>query len=352
MGFRKRNFTFADVEVEETRKSEKTLLDKIEKLVNWREIDRFLKKRYTVGKKRKGEQAYSPLTMFKVLIIQNLYNLSDPGTEENLRDRISFLRFCGFSLSEETPDHSTICRFRKRLLEIGILEELFEMINAQLEQKGFLVRTGTIIDASLVKSSRRPKKQIESSAVREDREEKREDTSTDESKPTSEEMISYSDDKDARWVAKGKELVYGYKMNVASDGEGKFIVAAVATPANVHDIQSFRVLVEKARVEEGGFVLADKGYASKENDILLRQKGYKNGIMKKAKRNHPLSEKEKKMNKAISAVRYCIEQIFGHLKRHLGFSRLRYVGGAKAQMELHLKAIAYNLKMGSLALES
>ncbi|NPV39490.1 hypothetical protein BREVNS_1416 [Brevinematales bacterium NS] len=336
---------FSDYEIELKRKPKKSILDKINQLIDWYEIEKILSHSYKAGKSPKGEKAYPPLIMFKVLILQHLYNLSDEQAEESLRDRLSFLRFCGFHVSDEIPDYTTICRFRNRLLKLDLYQVLFDEFNKQLEEKGLIVKKGTLIDATVIKSSRRPKKTVDARILPEDRKEE----DQQEGKENSSE-IRYSDDKDARYLKKGNQVFYGYKSHVAVDGQGRFIIGGHMTPANVPDMKEMGKLLKNLKLREGSFVVADKGYAWAENVKLVRQQGFVNFIMKKAARNRPLTEKEKKQNKAISTLRYRIEQVFGHLKKHMGFERVRYVGLEKAQIEFQLKAMAYNLKMAALML--
>jgi IS5 family transposase len=123
--------SFADYFVEQ-RKHFNVFLDKIDQFINFKEMEKLLKKKYKKIASADGRPAYPPLPMFKSLLLQRWYGLSDPGLEEALNDRISFIRFSGFSLVSSLPDHSTICRFRNALLELNLYEKLFEEINSHL----------------------------------------------------------------------------------------------------------------------------------------------------------------------------------------------------------------------------
>ena len=116
---------FADYLIEQ-RKHSNAFLDKIDQFIDWKNIEKQLKKKYRKTMSADGRPAYPCLPMFKLLLLQRWYGLSDPGLEETLSDRISFIRFGGFSLNSSLPDHSTICRFRNTLLELGLYEKLFE----------------------------------------------------------------------------------------------------------------------------------------------------------------------------------------------------------------------------------
>ncbi len=155
------------------------------------------KQKYKKQASADGRPAYPALPMFKLLLLQRWYNLSDPGMEEALNNRISFIRFSGFPLMSSLPDHSTICRFRNALLELNIYNRLFEEIGRQLEKKEIIVKetSGAIVDATIIESSRRPRKVMD--IMPEDRKENKGETSSS--------SIAYSDNTDANWIRKGKK---------------------------------------------------------------------------------------------------------------------------------------------------
>jgi len=330
---------FADYIIEQ-RGHANTFLDRIDALIDWKRIDRVLGKHYRKTAGADGRPAYPALPMFKLLLLQRWYGLSDPGLEEAVKDRISFIRFSGFSMSSALPDHSTICRFRNALLEHNLFERLFEEINRQLEERGILVKesNGAILDATIVESSRRPRKVIE--VMAEDRQEVTH-------KPPSP-VISYSDDPDATWVKKGKKPYYGYKAHIAVDTGNGFILGGHVTPAHVADTTEFDRLLTEANLSPDAPVLADKGYSSMKNRTTLKERSYIDGIMHKAARGKPLTFVQRLMNRLISSVRYRVEQGIGTLKRGYGFSRMRYTGLTKGNMEFILTAITFNLKKAAL----
>lgn len=318
-------------------------LDKIDALIDWKDIEKVLNKKYRKVASADGRPAYPALPMFKLLLLQRWYGLSDPGLEEAINDRISFIRFSGFSVSSTLPDYSTICRFRNALLELNLFEKLFQEINGQLERKGILVRqsNGAILDATIIESSRRPRKVIE--VMPEDREEESEVPSH---------VVTYSDDPDAAWVRKGKKPYYGYKAHVAVDRKEGFILGGHITPAHVADITQFEKLLDESHLTGDVPVFADKGYSSIKNRATLEERSHIDGIMHKAARGKPLTLIQRLMNRLISSVRYRVEQGIGTLKRGYGLSRMRYVGLSKGNMELMLTAMAFNLKKAVLMVET
>ena len=329
---------FADYFIEQ-RGHTNTFLDRIDVFIDWKKIERVLGKHYRKTASADGRPAYPALPMFKLLLLQRWYGLSDPGLEEAVNDRISFIRFSGFSVSSTLPDHSTICRFRNALLELNLFERLFEEINRQLEEQGILVREskGAIVDATIIESSRRPRKVIE--IMPEDRREDTEEISS---------IITYSDDPDATWIKKGKKPYYGYKVHIAVDTQDGFILGGHVTPAHVADTSEFEKLLGEANLAPDSLVFADKGYSSMKNRATLEERNYIDGIMHKAVRGKPLTFVQRLTNRLISSVRYRVEQGIGTLKRGYGFSRMRYTGLKKGNMEFILTAITFNLKKAVL----
>ena len=342
--FETRRGGFADMAVA-SRKQPKTFLDDVNRIVDWKPIESFLKKKLRRHKDAVGNPAYPPLGMFKILLLQRWHDLSDHKAAEAMADRISFCRFAGFSLDHESPDASTICRFRNHLQERGLLDKMFNMINQQLEAQGILVRTGSSVDATLIPSARQPRKKQE--VILDELDDQNDDD--DDDRPTGYSVeTSYSDDTDARWTKKGKKYCYGYKGHIAVDGEHGFILAGHATPANRPDCKEFMDVVKHSGLEKGAPVLADKGYSSADNRSDLEEAGYFDLIMYKAARGRPLSEAELRVNKAISRPRGSVERAFGSMKKHYGLARARYLGLAKMNMQLMLSAMAFNLKKAAI----
>ncbi len=334
MPTKKIEMSFADYELQRKRKTRTdNFLDEVNEMMDWVSINNIIFRNYKRTSDATGNPSYPPLKMFKVLLLQTWYDLSDPMTEEALLDRLSFQRFTGFSSSDDIPDHSTICRFRNELMKTGLYEKLFREINRQLDKRELIVKKGVIIDATVIESARRPRKTVETAP--EDR--KEEETEPDVN-------IEYSDDSDAKWISKGGKAVYGYKAHVMVDSKDGFVLGGVVTPANETDMKNMEAVIQESKIRPGTKVHADKGYASRENRKIIRHRKLVNGIMKKGVRNHPLNEKEKIWNKKISQVRYKVERTFGTLKRLYGFNRMRYLSLKKGLMEFYLKAMAFNLK--------
>jgi transposase, IS5 family len=133
-------------------------LDGIHQLIDWKLIEQQMS---GVHAKKQGEQAWPPLLMFKALLLQSWYGLSDPGLEKQLARDLMFRRFINLGLSEGVPDHSTIWRFRNTLTKQGLLDTLLAEVNRQLSAKGLYIKAGevSIVDATVIEAKQsRPRK--------------------------------------------------------------------------------------------------------------------------------------------------------------------------------------------------
>lgn len=328
-------------------------LTKVDELINWKPIAGRLHQVYRTGFRVDGRPAWDALVMFKVILIQKWYNLSDPSMEESLLYDIRFIRFAGLSIDSGVPDHSTIWRFRQRLREKGLDEVLLDKINRQLERKEVLVKSGAVTDATLIESSRRPRKQciIETEQAEGGSDvDSVEDDGVANYMPTESKVI-YSDDPDADWKVRGKSYTYGYAGHITTDADSGIVLAAEMTPASFSESKMFEGLIDKADLPEGSRVFADKGYSGEPNQKVIRRRRLKNGIMYKAARGRPLKRREREFNRRVAKIRYVVERTFGNLKLHHGQRRARYVGLGRAEFDLRMACIAYNLKraVGMLA---
>lgn len=297
-------------------------LERIAELIDWRPVEALVRQVRPGGT---GRPPYRALAMVKALLLQQWYGLSDPGLEEALLDRVSFRRFCGLSLEERTPDETTLCRFRLSLAEAGLGEALFAEVTRQLDAAGFMVKSGTLIDASLVEAAvRRP---------------------PDGSSPKGEESRS-AHDPDANWTrtGKGRHLFFGYKVHLGVDEGSGLIRSRCLTPAKVYESEVADALVlgdEKA-------VYADKAYEKKARRAALKARGIKDRIQHRRTRAQPkLPHWQAVRNKLIGRIRSGVERSFAELKRGYGMGRMRYRGLIANALHLDLVAIAYNLRRAS-----
>ena len=150
--------TFADSICEfRTRKIKKTFFHQINTLMDWSEMDKIIDKHYKKGNTAVGKPSYSGLLLFKMCLLQTWYGLSDYEIEDRINDSISFSYFCGLNIDEVAPDHSTLSRFRTAMIKSGAYPLLFKEINRQLDAHQIIVKTGAMVDASVVDTPLKPK---------------------------------------------------------------------------------------------------------------------------------------------------------------------------------------------------
>lgn len=286
-------------------------LDRLDGLVKWYRFEKLVRDLRDAGP---GRGAWPPLAMVKALLLASLYGLSDRELEEAIGDRLSFRRFVGLSLEAGVPDHASLCRFRNLLVSEGLLEKLFAELDRQLAAAGVLLKRGTMLDATVIEAvSARP---------------------TD-TRP--------SPDPDARFTRRqGKPgSRFGYKAHVAVDEGSGLIRAVITTPANVNDTVPADQLI---RGDEQR-VWADAAYDTHARRARLKAGGIKARIMRRPNKHHPeLPPRLKRYNQLIARRRAAVETTFATLKNRMRLTRIRYRGHLKAQAQVLLAAIAFNLR--------
>jgi transposase, IS5 family len=296
-------------------------LERILEVLDWWPFEVLLRPLATGG--GPGRPSYPVLAMFKAMLLAQWYQLSDPALEEALADRISFRRFCGFALDAMTPDETTLCRFRHALAAAGLGEALMAELDRQLGCRGFLVKEGTMIDATL----------IEAQAARP------QDNHVNDAPPT--EGGEARIDPDAAFTKKNGKTVYGYKAHVAVDRGSGLIRRARLTPANVNDTQEADALI----MGDERAIYADMAYATHARRAALKARGIRDRIMHRPNKHHPeLPRWQQRRNLLISAARAAIERTFGTLKRGYGYRQVRYFSLLANAIELQLKCFAFNLR--------
>ena len=254
---------------------------------------------YRVPKGVGGRPKYDEVMMFKILILQRMYNLSDDEMEYQLNDRISFRRFIGLRLEDEIPDAKTIWLFRDNLSKSGIIEKIFKIFNEKLEESNLITRAGSIVDATFIEVTKQRNTREENKKIKENQipEEWKENPH----------KLSQKD-ADARWTKKGKVVYYGYKNHVKADLESKLIVDYTVTSSDVHDSQELHKLVN----EKDKKIYADTAY-SVETIAEQIPKNVEIQILEKAYRNKPLTEEQKQRNKAKTKLFMVSHQALNYL---------------------------------------
>lgn len=334
---------FADFMVER-RKIKQDFFNQVNLLIDWRLISNIINKNYQKGESATGRASYDGLVLFKMALLQTWYGLSDYEVEDRVNDSISFSRFVGISLDESVPDHSVLSRFRTELTKKGAYEKIFKAFNKQLDKHKILVKTGAIIDASIVDSPLKPKGtasyEIENDRAEQERSDQQKELENKEQTLLRKEGKGV--DTDARWVKKAGKLRYGYKKHYVTDPEG-LVLGVLTTAANVNEISNLEEVLDTADLKEGIYLNADKGYCSAKNEELLKKKNIKNRILIKAKKGKPLTEREKLRNNLIGKTRFKVERTFGSIKRWFNSTHARYKGITKMHTQNLMEAIAYNL---------
>jgi IS5 family transposase len=272
-------------------------------LLDWAEIDRHL---IGISAAAKGELGWPPLALFRGLLLATWHDLSDIRLAEALDDRASFRRFCGFAAHEPTPERTAFVRFRRELVARGLDRVLFDAVVRQLEAKGVMVRTGTLVDATLVPS------------------------------------VSIRRDGEAKWAGqRRRKPVHGYKALVATD-EGAGLVRGVEVgTANIHDAADLASVLPS----EPGQVYGDSAFAGPRSAEAIRAKGGAPAVVGTGTWGGPAAlARLEAHNAKVRRVRCRIEKVFGTWKRSYGLRRMRWLGRAKAGLQVRLAAMAYNLR--------
>lgn len=286
-------------------------LERLNGLVKWYRFEKLVGHLREEGPGRPG---YPVLVLFKALLVQALYGLSDRELEEALGDRLSFRRFVGLSLTETVPDHTVLNRFRNRLVAEGLVDKLFGELDRQLDKAGMMVKRGTMLDATLIEAgSARPR----------------------EGRPAV--------DGDARFARRqGKAgSIFGYKMHVGVDQGSGLIRSVIATPANVNDT----VVADRLIRGDERAVWADAAYHTHARAARLKAQGVKPRLARRPNKHHPdLPPRLKRYNRLIARRRAAVETTFATVKCRMRLTAIRYIGLAKAAGQIMMAAIAFNLR--------
>jgi len=307
-------------------------LEKLDRVVDWDLFKGILNKVFAKEHKGAGGRPpYGYLLLFKVLILQRLFNISDDQAEYQINDRVSFMRFLGLALGDPVPDAKTIWLFRDTLAKAEVMGELFERFTRQLEERGIITHAGSIVDATFVEAPRQRNKQDENRQIKEGK------VPEDWKKPENAHKIRQKDT-DARWAVKYREKHYGYKDHVKVDAQSKLITDYAVTDAAVHDSQALIGLLD----EKDKVLYADSAYSGRQIAEQLPE-GIENQIHEKGYRCKPLSEEQKAGNRRKSRIRARIEHVFGCMAGTLRGITVRSIGMERARFNIGLTNLVYNL---------
>jgi IS5 family transposase len=295
-----------------------------------------------------GRPGFDPVLKFKMLVLQALHGLSLQQTDYLVRDRLSWMRFCGLGPGDAVPDANTLWDFREALIAANALDRLFERLDAAINDAGYLPMGGQIIDASLVaapkqRNSEGEKADIKSGKVPDDWKDK----------PAK----LRQKDRDARWTvkfskAKPKEdgepqidiaiPVFGYKSHISIDRRHGIIRRGKTTDAAAHDGARLREgLIDTANTASG--VWADTAYRSAANEAFLEKAGKASHIHHKKPRGRPMSSPVARANARKSKIRARVEHVFAEQKDRMSLF-IRTIGIARASAAIMLVNMAYNMR--------
>jgi IS5 family transposase len=240
-------------------------------------------------------------TMLRVYFLQNWYALSDPMAEETLYDSEAMRRFAGIELGDDRiPDETTILNFRHLLERHGLTEAIFADVNAHLADKGITLRSGTLVDATIIDA------------------------------PSSTKNKAGARDPEMSSTKKGNDWYFGMKAHIGVDVDSGVTHSLETSTARVHDS---RIWDELLHGEETS-VWADKGYVSAEREAAFKAPGKVWGVMRKAPKGNPLHPFDERANRIIAMVRARVEHPFRVIKRQFGHVKTRYRGLAKNRAQL------------------
>lgn len=326
---------FWDVEQRYKKLEQKQdLLVQLNEIIPWQEFRVLLESVHEKARKSNaGRKPIDVLLLFKLLILQQLYNISDESLEYQVNDRLSFMRFLNLGIEDSVPDATTLWLFRQHLTEKGLTEQLFERFDEYLRTQGYQAEGGQIVDATLIPVPKQRNRTAENDQIKQG-----EIPSQWQDKP----HRLAQKDTDARWTQKNGSSHFGYKDHISIDTKYGFIRRYAVTDAAVHDSKMLGAVLDDDN--SGDEIWADSAYRSAAIEAVLELLQFDSRIHERGYRNHPLSEKQKDANREKSKTRAKVEHVFGNWVMTMAGKLLRCIGKPRATEQLGLKNLVYNLK--------
>lgn len=310
-------------------------LEQLSRMIPWERFRPLLSTVYKDNAVKGGRPPYDEVMMFKCMVLQHLYNLSDEQLEYQLLDRLSFMKFVGISIASSVPDHNTLWSFREKLKKYGLTEKLFNLFGDFLCEKGYRIKEGIMSDATFVEVPRQRNTAQENESIK--------NGETPASFETKSPQTLSHKDMDARWTKKNDQTFYGYKDHVTADTDNKFIRSYEVTPANVHDSVPFLSILPECKTE-GLPVYADSAYSSAEIEAELEYRKLTPEICEKGYRGKPLTAEQQNENRRKSKIRCRVEHIFGDMTNRMKVLAIRTIGLARAKVKIGLVNLTYNMR--------
>jgi IS5 family transposase len=308
-------------------------LEQLNHFIRWEDFRPVIDKAFAVtDPSLGGRPPFDRVMLFKVLVLQRMYNLSDDNTEYQILDRHSFCKFLGIESYAQVPDSKTIWHYREQLKKHEIIHEIFSLFTEKLQNASLMLKDGAIIDASIVQVPRQRNTREENKQVRDG-----EIPEEWKDKPNKLEQK----DLDADWVKKNGKTFYGYKNHIKIDNGSKLITCYAITPASVNDGAMLEDLLDEN--EAGQPLYADSAYSGKNCANVIKSAKMENHTHEKAYRYKKLSQEQKEQNTVKSKTRARVEHVFGYQWMNLNAAQLiRYIGLDRNAMAIALRNIIYN----------
>ena len=303
-------------ELSQVRTKKKEFLEQIERIVPWGEWLSLIKPCYYKGER--GNKPYDLELMLRIYLIQNLYDLADEATVNEVIDSRAFSDFCGVESSNQVPDGDTLGRFRNLLIKNDLQEKLFKQVVELLTKRGLILKKGTIVDSTII------------------------------SAPSSTKNASRQRDSEAHQTKKGNMHYFGFKAHIGVDDSSGLVHTVKVTPANKHDVTMTAELMhgdEERLYGDSGYLGADK----RENAILKNRSGKKIKyiINRRPSQSKNLSTRAKgqikRREREKSSVRAKVEHVFAVVKKQLRYRKTRYRGLRKQTAKLNMMFALANL---------
>lgn len=283
-------------------------------------------------KNNAGAKPFDVVMMFKVIVLQRYYGLSDKQVEYQIIDRASFKKFLGLDTGDKVPDEKTVWAFRENLTRTGLVDEVFDQFKKYLGSKELIFNEGQLVDASFTVAPRQRNTREENEKIKNG-----EGDSLWNDRPNK----KCHKDIDARWTKKNNETYYGYKNHAKVDSKSKFINTYSVTDASVHDSKALNGLLDTN--DEGQSLYADSAYTGEDQEKTISTFKMENKVHEKGYRNNPLTEEQKASNNGKSKTRARVEHVFGFMEQSMNGLLLRSVGMVRARATIGLINLTYNL---------
>jgi len=306
-------------------------LIKLNEIIKWESFRKVLDKAlYKDRKSNAGRPPYDYILMFKILVLQSLYNLSDHQLEFQIRDRLSFMRFLDLDLEDKVPDEKTLWEFREKLVKANAIDKLFRKFDHYLEMKGYNAQCGSIVDASIVTAPKQRNSRDDNKKVKEGK--------TPEDWHKNPNKLSQKD-LDARWTKKNNTSYYGYKDHINIDTKHKLVRKFKVTPASQSDPSCLKDLLDKNNTDNK--LWGDSAYRTPNNEELLENNGFSDRMHYKPTKGGWCPNA--RLNDRRSKIRKRIEHVFGFIENSMRGKFIRTIGLKRATWKIGMMNLVYNM---------